>query len=93
MSYFFGAFNLASREQVRSRSALILGEPGFAMHDRGTERVGGVVTGFVEGRICKCDMSKKIVGMQVSSDRLTRLIDIGKFEEGKKKELPFIAGV
>lgn len=50
MSYFLGAFNLVSHEFVRSRSALILGEPGFAMHDRGTERVvvGGVRTGLTQ---------------------------------------------
>lgn len=37
--------------------------------------------------ICR-DPRKKIVVMQVSSDRLTRLIDIGKFEEEKKKLPP-----
>lgn len=81
MSYFLGAFNLASREQVRSRSALILGEPGFAMYDRGTERVGGRCSDWICGNVICRDPHKRFVGMQVSSDRLTRLIDIGKFEE------------
>lgn len=41
MSYLLGAFNLVSRGQ----SGHVSGEPGFAMHDRGTERGVGWIRG------------------------------------------------